>query len=93
VFEHLGLRVHTIPGDAELVGEEALEETVVAEDLERHATAAVGEPDAAITDAAGEAEPSFWIIAETEPGVTARRSAMALVETAARACWPRCSSS
>ncbi len=37
VLEHLGLGVHAIPRHAERVGEEALEQAVVADHLERDA--------------------------------------------------------
>ena len=35
VLEHLGLGVHAIPGHSELLGEEQLEQPVVAQHLER----------------------------------------------------------
>ena len=48
VLEHLGLGVHLVPGHAEALDEEQLDEPVVADHLERDAPAALGEPHAAV---------------------------------------------
>ena len=46
VLEHLGLRVHAVPRQAELLGEEELEQAVVAQHLQRELLAGVVELDA-----------------------------------------------
>ena len=48
MLEHLRFGVHLVPGHAEVLDEEQLDEAVVADDLERHAPAALGEADAAV---------------------------------------------
>ena len=48
MLEHLGLGVHLVPGHAEALDEEQLDEPVVADHLERHAPTALGEPHAAV---------------------------------------------
>src|SRR5579863_485377 len=48
VLEHLGLGVNAIPGHAERIGEEALEEAVVADHLERHAPPGGGQAHPAV---------------------------------------------
>ena len=48
MLEHLGLRVHLIPGHAEALDEEQLDEPVVADHLEGDAPAAFGEADAPV---------------------------------------------
>ena len=56
VLEHLGLGVHLVPGHAEALDEEQLDEPVVADHLERDAPAALGEADAAVALVLDEAE-------------------------------------
>ena len=48
VLEHLGLGVHAIPGHPELPGEEQLEQAVMAQHLQRHTPALVGQPHTVI---------------------------------------------
>ncbi len=48
VLEHLGLGVHAVPGHPELLGEEQLEQPVVAQHLERDAAPLLGQPHAAV---------------------------------------------
>ena len=56
VLEHLGLGVHLVPGHAEALDEEQLDEPVVSDHLERDAPAALGETDAAVALVLDEAE-------------------------------------
>jgi hypothetical protein len=44
VLEHLGLGVHPVPGHPELLREKQFEQAVMAQHLQRHAPALVGEP-------------------------------------------------
>ena len=48
VLEHLGLGVHAIPGHPELLGQEQLEQPVVAQHLKRDPATLVGEPHAVV---------------------------------------------
>ena len=48
VLEHLCLCVHPIPGHPELLREEQLEQPMVADHLERHLSALLGQPHAAV---------------------------------------------
>ena len=48
VLEHLGLGMHAIPGHPELLGEEQLEQAVMAQHLQRHSPALVGQPHTVI---------------------------------------------
>ena len=48
VLEHLGLGVHAIPGHPELLGEEQLEQPVMAQHLQRDPATLVGQPHAVI---------------------------------------------
>ena len=48
VLEHLGLGVNAIPGHPELLGQEQLQQPVVAQHLERDPATLRGEPDAAV---------------------------------------------
>ena len=56
VLEYLGLRVHAVPGHAELLDEVGLEQPVMAEHLERDLPPLVGELHAAVWDMADVAE-------------------------------------
>ena len=56
VFEHLGLRMHLVPGHAEVLHEERLEQPVMTDHLECDATTLVGESCAAIALVLDEAE-------------------------------------
>jgi hypothetical protein len=56
VLEHLGLGVHLVPGHAEALDEEQLDQPVMPDDLERDAPAALGEPDSAVALVRDEAE-------------------------------------
>ncbi len=84
VLEDLGLGVHPIPAHPELLGQEQLDQAVVAQHLKRHRATLVGQPHAAIGLVLDQPHlVSLRTIAETEPGVTPRRSARSLVDTAA----------
>ena len=48
MLEHLGLGVHAIPGHPELLGEKQLEQAVMAQHLQRHTPALVGQPHTVI---------------------------------------------
>ena len=48
MLEHLGLGVHLVPGHAEALDEEQLDEPVMADHLERDTPPALGETDAAV---------------------------------------------
>ena len=48
VLEHLGLGVHAIPGHSEFLGEEQLEQAVMAQHLKRDAATLVGQPHTVI---------------------------------------------
>jgi len=54
VLEHLGLGVHTVPGHAQAVGEKALQQTMVADNLQRQPAPLGGEAHAAVGDVAGQ---------------------------------------
>src|SRR5918999_2940011 len=56
VLPALCLGVHLVPGDAEHLGEEALDQTVVADDLERDLLAGAAQDDAAVRLVRDEAE-------------------------------------
>ena len=56
MLEHLGLGVHLVPGHAEALDEEQLDEPVVPDHLERDAPPALGEADAAVALVLDEAE-------------------------------------
>ena len=56
MLEHLGLGVHLVPGHAEALDEEQLDEPVVADHLEGDAPAVLGEPHAAVALVLDEAE-------------------------------------
>ena len=89
MLEHLGLVVHPIPGHAERLGQEQLEQAVVAQHLERHTLARRREPDAAVGLVLDQTELlSFFAMLDAEPAVMPRRSARALVHTARRRCVP-----
>ena len=56
VLEHLGLGVHLVPGHAEALDEEQLDEPVVPDHLERDTPPALGETDAAVALVLDEAQ-------------------------------------
>jgi hypothetical protein len=56
VLEHLGLGVHLIPGHAQALDEEQLDEPVVADHLERDPPAARGQADAPVALVLDESE-------------------------------------
>ena len=56
MLEDLGLGVDAVPRHVERLGEVELEQAVVADDLERHALAGLGELDALVGHVADEAE-------------------------------------
>ena len=48
VLEHLGLRVHAVPRDPEVLGQVELQQPVVADDLQRHLLPTLGQPHALV---------------------------------------------
>jgi len=89
VLEDLGLGVDPIPRDLEDLRQEELEQAVVADDLERDATAVGGQAHAAIGRVLG--EPELVELAHhgrDRAGRDSSRSARALVATFAAPSWP-----
>jgi hypothetical protein len=56
VLEHLGFGVHLVPGHAEALDEEQLDQPVMADHFERDTPAALGETDAVVALVLDEAE-------------------------------------
>ncbi len=56
VLEHLSLGVNAVPGHAEDIGQVALEQPVVADDLEGDPPAVLGQADAAVGDVTDQPE-------------------------------------
>ena len=80
VLEHLGLVVDSIPRHLERLGEEGLDQAVVADDLEGDALTGRGQGDAVVRLVADQTELVKRLsIAVTDEGATSSRSASAEV--------------
>ena len=86
MLEHLGLPVHPVPRHAEALDQVQLEQAVMANHLERHAPAVVGQLYAPVGLVLGEPELGQPLDhPRGRAGVTPSRSARALVVTASPA--------
>ena len=56
VLQHLSLVVHPVPWHLQRLGEERLDQSVVTDDLERHALAGAGQAHAVVGGVTNEAE-------------------------------------